>query len=80
LPLGLAFFSCFSEKKFIDDAIAESERVKGKSLNGTERKSVLSRAREQILSQRKAESAKKEREAERHANEFTWNKPKPLRR
>ncbi|EEU9561227.1 hypothetical protein FXI36_24400 [Escherichia coli] len=69
-----------SEKKFIDDALAESERVKGKSLNGIERKSVLSRAREQILSQRKAESAKKEREAERHANEFTWNKPKPLRR
>jgi len=69
-----------SEKKFIDDVIAESERVNGKPLNGTERKSVLSRAREQILSQRKAESAKKEREAERHANEFTWNKPKPLRR
>jgi|AGFS01.1.fsa_nt_gi hypothetical protein len=69
-----------SEKKLIDDAIAESERVKGKSLNGTERKSVLSRAREQILSQRKAESAQKERDAERHANEFTWNKPKPIRR
>lgn len=69
-----------SEKKFINDAIAASERAKGKSLNGTERKSVLSRAREQIISQRKADSAKKEREAERHANEFTWNKPKPLRR
>jgi hypothetical protein len=69
-----------SEQKFIDDAIAESERVKGKSLNGTERKSVLSRAREQILSQRKGEFAKKERDAERHANEFTWCKPRPLRR
>lgn len=34
-----------SEKKCIDDAIAASERAKGKSLNGTDRKCIESSKR-----------------------------------
>lgn len=69
-----------SEQKFIADALAASEQVSGKPLKGPQRKSVIDRARQQIISQRLAQSAKDERALERQATPFTWNKPKPPRR
>jgi len=69
-----------SEQTFIADALAESERVSGKQLKGPQRKSVIDRARQQIISQRLAQSVKDERALERQAAYFTWEKPKPPRR
>lgn len=69
-----------AEKKFIDDAVAEAERIKGKKLNRAERHIVLNRARAQIQSARYAARKQAEREEERHQAEFTWSKPTPLLR
>lgn len=68
------------EKRFIDDAAAEAERVKGKKLNRPERYILLNQARAQIESARYAAKKQAEREKERHEAEFTWSKPKPFRR
>jgi hypothetical protein len=43
-----------AEKKFLDDAVAEAERVKGKKLNQPERHIALNRARAQIYAARYA--------------------------
>lgn len=69
-----------SEKRFLDDAVFEATRVKGKKLTSEERRKVLNVAREQIRSQRNAEKIKRTREKERHATEFEWKKPEPFRR
>ena len=47
-----------TEKQFLDDAVFAAERAKGKKLSGPEKKEVLRVAREQLLGQREAESAK----------------------
>lgn len=69
-----------SEKQFLDDAVFAAERAKGKKLSGPEKKEVLRVARNQLLGQREAEAAKRTRDDERHATEFSWSKPAPFRR
>ena len=69
-----------AEKKFIDDALAEAERVAGQKLNRPNRYIVINRARAQIESARYAEKKRLEREAERQAGSFTWSKPVSFRR
>ena len=69
-----------AEKRFLDDAIAEAERVRGKKLNRPDRFIVLNQARAQIESARYAAKMQAEREKERHEAEFTWSKPRPFRR
>ena len=69
-----------AEKKFIDDALAEAERVQGKKLNLPTRHIVLNRARVQIQAARYAAKMQAEREEARQEAEFTWSKPTPFRR
>lgn len=69
-----------AEKKFLDDAVAEAERVKGKKLNRPDRYIVLNQARAQIESARYAAKMQAERAEARQEAEFTWSKPKPFRR
>nr|AWH59636.1 hypothetical protein [Edwardsiella tarda] len=69
-----------AEKKFLDDAVAEAERVKGKKLNRPERHIVLSRVRAQIESARYAAKMQAARAEARQEAEFTWSKAKPFRR
>lgn len=69
-----------SEKAFLDDAVAQAERVEGKKLSRPHRNMVLNKAREQIAAQRYAAKCSLEREQARHAAEFTWKKPLPFRR
>ncbi|HHB7052111.1 TPA: hypothetical protein ACN7KQ_003133 [Klebsiella pneumoniae] len=69
-----------SEKRFLDNAVSEAARVKGKKLKAEERRKVLCVAREQILSQRNADEIKRERDKERHAGEFVWKRPVSFRR
>ncbi|EMJ2323351.1 hypothetical protein V7L32_003783 [Salmonella enterica] len=69
-----------SEKRFLDNAVSEAARVKGKKLTAEERRKVLCVARLQIRSQRKADEIKRERDKERHAAEFEWKKTEPFRR
>lgn len=69
-----------TEKKFIDDALAEAERIAGKKLNRPDRYIVLNRARAQIESARYAEKKRLEREAERHEGSFTWSRQDNFRR
>ena len=69
-----------SEKQFLDDAVFAAERAKGKKLSGPEKKEVLRVARNQLLGQREAETAKRARADERQAAEFSWSKPTPFRR
>ena len=66
-----------AEKKFLDDAVAEAERVTGKKLNQPNRHIVLNQARAQIESARYA--ANKQAEARQEA-EFAWSKPKLFQR
>ncbi|ECC5185010.1 hypothetical protein CS238_05390 [Salmonella enterica] len=60
------------EKRFLDNAVSEAARVKGKKLTVEERRKVLCVAREQIRSQRKADEIKRERDTDRHAADFEW--------
>ena len=69
-----------AEKKFLDDALAEAERVAGKKLNRPNKHIVLNRARAQIEGARYAAQKQAEREDARQEAEFTWSKPKPFRR
>lgn len=69
-----------AEKRLLDDAIAEAERVKGKKLNRPDRYIVLNQARAQIESARYAEKMQAARAEARQEAEFTWSKPKPFRR
>ena len=69
-----------AEKRFLDDAVAEAERVKGKKLNRPDRYIVLNQARAQIESARYAAKKQAERAEERQEAEFAWSKPKPFRR
>lgn len=69
-----------SEKKFLDDAVCEAMKVKGKNLTKEERRKVLGVAREQICSQRKANQIKSERTKARHAAVFEWKRPDSFRR
>jgi len=69
-----------AEKKFLDDALAEAERVAGKKLNQPKRHIVLNQARAQIESARYAAKMQAERTEARQEAEFTWSKPKPFRR
>lgn len=69
-----------AEKRFLDDAVAEAERVKGKKLNRPDRHIVLSQARAQIESTRYAAKKQAERAEARQEAEFAWSKPKPFRR
>lgn len=69
-----------AEKKFLDDAVAEAERVRGKKLNQPDRHIVLNQARAQIESARYAEKMQAERAEARQEAEYTWSKPKPFRR
>lgn len=68
------------EKRFLDDAVAEAERVSGKKLNRPYKNIVLSQARAQIEGQRYAAKKQAERAAERQEAEFTWSKLRPFRR
>ncbi len=69
-----------SEKRFLDDALVEAGRVKGKKLNRPEKNMVLRHAREQIEGQRYAAKIQAVREQDRNEAEFTWSKPRPFRR
>jgi len=69
-----------AEKAFLDEAVAATERAKGKKLSRPEKHIVLNQAREQIEAQRYADRRRFEREEERQVAEFTWSKPKPFRR
>lgn len=69
-----------AEKRFIDDALAEVERVAGKKLNQPNRHIALNKARAQIASARYAAKMQAERAEARQEAEFTWSKPKPFRR
>lgn len=69
-----------AEKRFLDEAVAEAERVKGKKLNRPDRHIVLNQARAQIESARYAAKKQAERAEARQEAEFTWSKPKPFRR
>lgn len=69
-----------AEKKFLDDALAEAERVEGKKLNRPNKHIVLNRARAQIEGVRYAAQKQAEREDARQEAEFAWSKPKPFRR
>ena len=69
-----------SEKRFLDDALDEAERVRGKKLNRPDKHIVLSQARAQIESQRYAAKKQSERAEARQEAEFTWSKPRPFRR
>lgn len=69
-----------AEKKFLDDAVAEAERVRGKKLNQPDRHIVLNQARAQIESARYAAKMQAERAEARQEAEYTWSKPKPFRR
>lgn len=69
-----------AEKRFLDDAVAEAERISGKKLNRPDKNIVLNQARAQIASARYAAKMQAEREKERHEAEFAWSKPKPFRR
>lgn len=69
-----------SEKKFLDDAIAEAERVAGKKLNKPNRNIVLNRARAQLESQRYADQQRTLRDEERQQANFVWSKPQGFRR
>ena len=69
-----------AEKRFLDDALAEAERVRGKKLNRPDKNIVLNQARAQIASARYAAKMQAVREKERHEAEFTWSKPTPFRR
>lgn len=69
-----------AEKKFLDDAVAEAERIKGKKLNRPEKNIVLNQARAQIASDRYAVKMQAARAENRQDAEFTWSKPKPFRR
>lgn len=69
-----------AEKRFIDDAVAEAERIRGKKLNRPDRYIVQNQARAQIESARYAARMQAERAEARQEAEFTWVKPKPFRR
>lgn len=69
-----------AEKQFLDDALAEAERVRGKKLNRPDKHTVLSQARAQIESQRYAAKKQSERAEARQQADFTWSKPRPFRR
>jgi hypothetical protein len=69
-----------AEKKFLDDAVAEAERVRGKKLNQPDRNIVLSQARAQIEAQRYAAKMQAGRAEARQEAEFTWSRPKSFRR
>lgn len=69
-----------SEKRFLDDALAEAERVKGKKLNRPEKHIVLNQARAQIESARYAAKMQAARAEARQEADFTWSKPRPFRR
>lgn len=68
------------EKRFLDDAVAQAERVAGKKLNQPQRRIVLNQARAQIESARYAAKMQAARAEARQDAEFTWSKPKPFRR
>lgn len=69
-----------AEKRFLDEAVAEAERVKGRKLNQPHRHIVLNQARAQIESARYAAKKQAERAEARQEAEFTWSKPTPFRR
>ncbi|EJG2383980.1 hypothetical protein [Raoultella ornithinolytica] len=71
-----------SEKKFLDDAVYEATKVKGKKLTKEERRKISYVARKQIRSQRIAVEIKKrrDRDRERYTVEFVWKRPEPFRR
>lgn len=69
-----------SEKQFLDAAVFAAERAKGKSLSGPENKSVLATARRQILSQREAAAASRQRHEDAQQRVFEWKKPQGFRR
>lgn len=69
-----------SEERFLDDALVEAERVKGKKLNRPEKHIVLNQARAQIESARYAAKMQAARAEARQEAEFTWSKPRPFRR
>ncbi|EOA6754233.1 hypothetical protein ACH8I0_004914, partial [Escherichia coli] len=56
-----------SERNFLNDAVSEATKVKESRLTDEERRKVLSVAREQIRSQRKANQIKSVRPKEKHS-------------
>lgn len=69
-----------AEKAFLDDAVAEAERAAGKKLSRPHKNIILNQACDQIAAQRYAEKCRLEREQERHAAEFSWQRRTPFRR
>lgn len=69
-----------SENDFINNAIYEEMKIKGRKLLQSERKEVLKVARKKILNQRISDQIKKDRNNERQEAEFEWKKPEPFRR
>ena len=69
-----------SENDFINNAIYEEMKIKGRKLLQSERKEVLKVARKKILNKRISDQIKKDRNNERQEAEFEWKKPEPFRR
>ncbi|MGR8800951.1 hypothetical protein [Klebsiella variicola] len=68
------------ERDFINNAIYEEMKIKGRKLVKCEMKEVLKIARKKILNNRISCQIKKERDKERHAVVFEWKRPETFRR
>ncbi|AUX97422.1 MULTISPECIES: hypothetical protein [Enterobacteriaceae] len=69
-----------NERDFINNAIYEEMKIKGRKLVKCEMKEVLKIARKKILNNRISFQIKKERDKERHAVVFEWKRPETFRR
>lgn len=69
-----------AEQKIIDDAIAETERVKGRKLNRPDRNILVAQVLEQIGTARYVAKMQPEREEAQEDAKFTWSKSRPFRR
>lgn len=69
-----------NERDFINNAIYEEMKIKGRKLVKCEMKEVLKIARKKILNNRISCQIKKERDKERHAVVFEWKRPETFRR
>lgn len=68
------------ERDFINNAIYEEMKIKGRKLVKCEMKEVLKIARKKILNNRISCQINNERNKERFEAEFEWRKPVPFRR
>ncbi|PIJ48142.1 hypothetical protein BL250_17795 [Erwinia sp. OLTSP20] len=69
-----------NERDFINNAIYEEMKIKGRKLVQSEMKEVLKNARKKILNNRMSFQIKNERNKERFEADFEWKKPVSFRR